>query len=504
MDGLGLDAWMGRNRLGRLGFLAVIFLAGQSICIGEEAGIAYWGSFGEGASRVEGVFVELSDAGVFLGFDDELELAVYSSKINWRDESEFEFSGLISSPSDEGLIAATGHGRARTRAESEVILETQWVEPELLFQAYSSSSALYYRFELEGKASGEMHIVLDDQGTGYGLLLDSKAFLHGGLISLSDQGTHLFHTRRGDSLEFDMAKGAYTYALADGGKGDLNLQDSESTSLGDSLNYTSLSEFWNAFKKEKGDFSDSLHFILEGASSLPVSIESLVALDSRDLGVGFIDLSIELELYQLDHREDWNLMFSSGPLSRVKKSGSGEFDYHLSGFLPASLPRGTYLVQLSGLRDFSAEVEIRARFDRMDSIAAVNGSTMYERTASALSHRFGFELAGQGVRRAIVRSVGPGLAYFELDECTLNPHLTVFKNGMKRWTNEDWKDGVQPSSYIEPQMLDAGAFPLPSNSLDAVLSLSLGEGRYEASSDRLGDDFGFEIMEVYLTVESAQ
>ena len=75
---------------------------------------------------------------------------------------------------------------------------------------------------------------------------------------------------------------------------------------------------------------------------------------------------------------------------------------------------------------------------------------------------------------------------------------------MKRWINEDWKDGVQPSSYIEPQMLDAGAFPLPSNSLDAVLSLSLGEGRYGASSDRLGDDFGFEIMEVYLTLESAQ
>ena len=53
-------------------------------------------------------------------------------------------------------------------------------------------------------------------------------------------------------------------------------------------------------------------------------------------------------------------------------------------------------------------------------------------------------------------------------------------------------------------MLDAGAFPLPSNSLDAVLSLSLGEGRYGASSDRPGDDFGFDIMEVYLTLESAQ
>ena len=105
----------------------------------------------------------------------------------------------------------------------------------------------------------------------------------------------------------------------------------------------------------------------------------------------------------------------------------------------------------------------------MDSITAVNGSTMYERTVLALRHRFGFELTGQGIREAIVRSVGPGLVYFELDECTSNTHLTVFKNGVKRWINEDCKDGVQPLSCIEPQMLDAGAFPLPSNSLDAVL-----------------------------------
>ena len=495
---------MGRSRLVRLGVLALIILTGRSFCFGQEAGIAYWGSFGEGSSRVEGVFVELSENSVFLGFDDELELAVYSSEISWKDDGEFEFSGLTSSGNDEGFVPVTGRGRARTRSESEVILETNWEEPDLLFQAYSSSDARYYRFKLEGNISGEMHIVIDDRGTCYGLFLDSTAFLHGGLTSLSDQGTHLFHTRRGDRLEFDLARGSYTYILADGGKGDLNLQVAESKDIGDPLDDATLSKVWNSFVKKEGDYSDALHFILEGSDSLPVSIESMVTLDSRDLGVGFRDLSIELELYRLDHNEDWSLMFSSGPLSRVKKSGTGEFDYHLSGLLPASLARGTYLVQLSGLRDFSAEAEISARFDRMDSIEAVNGSTMYERTATAVSHRFGFEIAGQGMRETIVRSVGPGLAYFELDQCTMDPHLTIFKNGTKRWMNEDWKDGIQPASYIEPQMIDVGAFPLPSNSLDAVLSLSLGEGSYEANSDRLGDDFGFEIMEVYLSLESDQ
>ena len=44
------------------------------------------------------MFFEHSGKGAFFGFDDELELAVYSSEINWRDDGEFEFRGLISSP----------------------------------------------------------------------------------------------------------------------------------------------------------------------------------------------------------------------------------------------------------------------------------------------------------------------------------------------------------------------------------------------------------------------
>ena len=89
-------------------------------------------------------------------------------------------------------------------------------------------------------------------------------------------------------------------------------------------------------------------------------------------------------------------------------------------------------------------------------------------------------------------------------ESTFDPRLIVSKNGLKRWMNEDWRDGVQPASFVEPLMASAGAFPLFANSLDAVLSLSLGHGQYEASSDRRGDDFGFEIMELYLATETDQ
>lgn len=504
MVGLVADTWKCFCSSRNLWFLGIALLFGRSICFGQESGIAYWGSFGEGSNRVEGVFVELSESSIFLGFDDELEWAVYSSEIKWRGEDEFDSSGLASSLIREEIVLARGSGLLRLNEDTEVLLESRWEEVGLHFQAYSRSNVRYYKFQLEGNASVEMHLVIDDEGEGYGLMVEDTSFLHGGSIGLSEQGTQVFQTRRGDRLEFDLSSEHFVYGLADGEAGKLRMLNFGPGVLAGNAKSAALAEVWNAFEKKEGDFSDALHFILEGSGSLPVAIEASATLDSRELGIGFRFPAIEVELYQLDFRDEWIPLFSSGPLSRVKTSGLGEFDYQLSGSLPASLPRGTYLVQVIGLNKFSAQVEIRARFDRMNSIAAVNGSTMYNRTATSLSHRFGFELEGHGSRKAIVRAVGPGLEYFGLDEGTLDPFLVVSKNGLKRWANEDWRDGVQPASDVEPLMSGAGAFPLSANGLDAVLSLALGSGQYEASSDRRGDDFGIEIMEVYLAGELDQ
>ncbi|HCR29911.1 MAG TPA: hypothetical protein DIV79_07845 [Opitutae bacterium] len=206
------------------------------------------------------------------------------------------------------------------------------------------------------------------------------------------------------------------------------------------------------FKKKEGDYADALHFILVGSDALPVVVEAIVTLDSREFGFGVGAPSLELELYRLDFKEDWNLMLSSGSLIRIKKSESGEFDYHLSRLMPVSLSRGTYLVQLRGLSEFSAAAEIRARFDRMDTISAVNGSTFYHRSRTSMSHQFGFELFGEKVKDVLIRSVGPGLEYFEMDGRTLNPRLTVSKNGFKRWSNEDWGLGIQTASQMATLM----------------------------------------------------
>ena len=130
----------------------------------------------------------------------------------------------------------------------------------------------------------------------------------------------------------------------------------------------------------------------------------------------------------------------------------------------------------------------------------INGSTFYHRDSQNLDHHFRFDLAGEGVIQALVKSVGRGLAYFDVLECTENPNLSVYQHGLKSWKNDDWAiaESFEKSSVMVNRL---GAFPLSENSKDSALSLSLGPGSHSVESRRGTDDAGFEIIELHLQTE---
>ena len=99
-----------------------------------------------------------------------------------------------------------------------------------------------------------------------------------------------------------------------------------------------------------------------------------------------------------------------------------------------------------------------------------------------------------------MRSVGPGLAYFDVSECTVNPNLSVYQHGLKSWKNDDWAiaENFEKTSVMGDRL---GAFPLTEKSKDSALSLSLGPGSYSVESRKDNDDAGFEIIELYLQTE---
>lgn len=104
----------------------------------------------------------------------------------------------------------------------------------------------------------------------------------------------------------------------------------------------------------------------------------------------------------------------------------------------------------------------------------------------------GFVVAG-APKTVLVRAVGPGLAAFGVPGTLVAPKLTVFdsRNTVVA-TAESW-NAADASTFAS-----VGAFPLPANSKDAALVLTLQPGAYTAQISGVGaQNTGVALLEVY-------
>lgn len=480
-------------------WISLLFLSVSTVSAGEKAE-AYWGSFGERNGHIEGVFLKTAESGIFLGFDEESEIGAFSSEVEWNSEGSFVFGGIAKFRDSNHLVPTSGVGRALDQS-SGVLLESGFKDSELRFESFMKSNAEFDHYYLEGEINGELYVILGEDNLNYALFIDHAGSILGGLLQLDEVSGQLsFRSNRGDRFEFQTTTFAPRYRLADGRKGGL-LQRSIQLQSDNERESIYLGEVWNSFVKTGNSPADALHFIIEGEGELSVELTANLSIDLREN----YDLealnSIAIELYRLDENDEWQMLFPSLPLLRYKSPEQSEFKISSGGRLATMLARGTYLASLSNISTLSAEVETRAVFDPSNNIGALNGSTFYHRESQNLDHRFGFELAGEGIAQALVRSVGPGLNYFDVSECTGDPTLSVYQRGFKSWKNEDWELS-ENSDQIAALGERLGAFPLPENSKDSALYLSLGPGSYQVESRRLSEDEGFEIIELYLHTEN--
>lgn len=477
-----------------LPILATIISLANSFA--SESADAYWGSFGERMGRIEGVFLKTDGVGFFIGYDEEREIGAFSANVEWDLEGRLSFSGFLKSEDSEFLIPTTGIGRAFEQ-RSAVLLESDIDHFEIHFESYSRSAAELARYKLKGEVQGELFVVVGESGESYALFIDQSGVILGGERWLDkDSGDYSILTKRGDRFEFRESSILPEYTLADGRRGHL-VQISPQPNSPRETQAAQLTEVWNSNLKTEKYPADALHFIVEGEGKLNVELSTTIVVDIRkasDLG---LFKTISIELFRLDENDEWQLLFSSLPVLRTKTNGLREFEVSLVGRLPASLPGGTYLVQIANLHALEAFVESRAVFEESANIRVVNGSTFYQRESESSDHRLGFELVGAGLTDVLVRNVGPGLSFFDMTECTEDPTLTINQYGLKSWKNEDWGMNVSPKQ-IASQGANLGAFPLVEDSKDSAISLSIGEGVYEAYSRGSTSDFGYEIIEFYV------
>lgn len=110
----------------------------------------------------------------------------------------------------------------------------------------------------------------------------------------------------------------------------------------------------------------------------------------------------------------------------------------------------------------------------------------------------GFVMRGTGTKQLVIRGIGPGLAQFGVSSTLANPRLDVIASGATTAIagNDNWGG----SAALGAAFSAVGAFPLPTNSLDAAVqaSLAVNSGGYTVPLAAVGTAAtGVALVEVY-------
>jgi subtilisin-like proprotein convertase family protein len=103
----------------------------------------------------------------------------------------------------------------------------------------------------------------------------------------------------------------------------------------------------------------------------------------------------------------------------------------------------------------------------------------------------GFVIGGTGSKTVLIRAVGPTLSAFGVANPLKDPKLEVYQGSTLVAENDDWAPSLSAA------FSKVGAFPLPAQSLDAALTLTLQPNAYTVHVKGLDGGSGEAIIEIY-------
>lgn len=125
----------------------------------------------------------------------------------------------------------------------------------------------------------------------------------------------------------------------------------------------------------------------------------------------------------------------------------------------------------------------------LDAPPLVNISTRATIVAGQ-THTSGFVVGGKVARNVLVRAIGPTLGTFGVANALATPLLTVLSHQLPIRTNSGWN----ADPLLETTFSAVGAFPLPANSRDAAMLLTLIPGSYTV---QVAGGSGEMLLEIY-------
>ena len=101
-----------------------------------------------------------------------------------------------------------------------------------------------------------------------------------------------------------------------------------------------------------------------------------------------------------------------------------------------------------------------------------------------------------GAKTVLIRGIGPTLTQFGVQNSCPDPQLFLYSGQSVIASNTDWMQSPAPAEIVAASG-QVGAFPLPNNSRDAVLLVTLEPGAYTVQVATQGATGGEALVEVY-------
>ncbi len=166
-----------------------------------------------------------------------------------------------------------------------------------------------------------------------------------------------------------------------------------------------------------------------------------------------------------------------------------------------SLPAGVYTANISSSNDASgiALVEIYDADGNPNSRLASIAARSHVGTGEDILI-LGLAIAGESPRQVLVRGIGPTLTSQGVSDALTDPQLSLYDaRGTLVASNDNWSD-----KKIAALSARVGAFPLPENSRDSALLLTLPPGAYTAHVRGANNSTGIALVELYDIPPSVQ
>jgi len=237
--------------------------------------------------------------------------------------------------------------------------------------------------------------------------------------------------------------------------------------------------FSGAVSRMNGDTSSLAGFYDTGANS--ESGARLWVLAGPD-GVGFVVSSIgsEVSAGELDISSDASGLAVLGDGSEI----SFGFD-QMTRFVSGTVSKRGQSIEFLGLEEKAKSkgeffnASMRSRIKRGATIVA------------------GFVISGTGVKRLLLRGIGPALETLGLDAPVLDPSMKLFRFGEPNalFQNDDW--GSENEELIQEISESVGAFALDPTSKDAALLVEAPPGLYWLHFKNESDADGTGLIEIY-------